>query len=61
MVVKDWEAKDGCKSCADARRIMEGMTRISGETNAKAINKIREKETRIKDLEAQLKAITEAE
>lgn len=61
MVVKDWEAKDGCKSCADARRIMADMCRISAANHGIALDKIRHQDSRIKELEAQLKAITEAE
>lgn len=60
IVVKEWQPTEGCKSCKDARRIMQDHTRISSHSNALAIKKIRAQEDRIKDLEQQLKEAQDA-
>lgn len=54
IVVKEWQPAEGCKSCKDARRIMNDQTRISSHSNTLAIKKIRAQEDRINELEQQL-------
>lgn len=61
MQVKTWKPAKDCPACQRAAQLFDLHTRVSAETNSKAIKRIRDLEAEVKQLRKENIAMKEQE